>query len=427
MTPRSEPSRPIFGRWYALATLTGIYATHSLDRNVISVVMEPVKAELEVSDAAMGVLAGIAHSAMLALFILPLGLLSDKVNRVRLISALCIIWSGLTALGATVTSFGGLLAVRLGVGAAEAGMPPASISLISDLFSSKERPTAISLYYVSAAIGTGLIFLFGGYVAEHFGWRMVFLIAGIPGLCLGVLLLLTVRDWHRELARRQLQNAAHGTGIRTQIAAVGTLLHSPALRWVVAGGTFAAVGQIAFFAWLVSFLLRVHDFSLTHAGLITAAGAGLGKGAGTLVCGPLTRRFSNDVPSRLWRYPGSVLVASVLLTWALMTVNSPAAVIALVLVLTFMLGGWAGPTTAILVAGVKPESRGSAVSLYQLAVNFIGGLGPLLTGYLSDSLGGGSAIAIAIGLTMSVNLLAAVCLAQSGRALNRSGFDASPI
>ena len=400
-----------FQRWYALALLTGIFAANSIDRNVMAVVLEPVKAELQLSDAAMGTLVGVAHTVALALFVIPMGLLADRVNRVWLLSGLVIVWSALTSMGALANSYLSMLLMRAGVGAAEAGSPPASVALISDMFPPKQRPTALSTFYLAAAIGTGTIFLMGGYVAHHFGWRTVFVIAGVPGLLLGVLLLATVRD-PRPPAR------AGAKGLRGSGGDLKLLIANPALRWTCAGGTMATIGQVAVFAWLPSFLIRVHDYSLIDAGLATAAAAGLGKGLGTLVCGPLTRRAAGDRREKLWRYPGGALILSVPLVWVMASMTSAAMAAAAAFVLAMALGSWAGPNAAILIAGVERPRRGLATSVYHLSTNLIGGFGALITGALSDHMGGGAAIAPALAITVSVNLLAAGGLFMACRCLS---------
>ena len=173
-------------RWYVLFVLTAIFTVHYVDRTVMSVVIEPIKEEFGLSDSALGLLSGLAHSGALSLFALPMGWLSDRTHRVRMVSGVVMIWSGITALGSLATGYWSLLLMRMGVGAAEAGGPPASVSIIGDLFERRELPTAMGVYYLAMGLGTGLIFLVGGYVAEFFGWRAVFLIAGIPGFLLGL-------------------------------------------------------------------------------------------------------------------------------------------------------------------------------------------------------------------------------------------------
>ncbi len=397
-------------RWYALFVLTAIFSVHYVDRSVMSVVIEPIKAEFGASDAAMGVLTGLAHSTALSIMVLPMGWLADRVNRVRLVSAVAITWSLLTALGFWASSFTSLLLMRIGVGAAEAGGPPASVSIIADRFDGKELPTAMGIYYTAMAIGTGSIFLFGGYVAQHFGWRAVFLIAGIPGIFLGLLLLFTVREPVRPVvagvAAPKLREVAR------------LLMTNRALLFIMLAGTAATIAQASIFTWMASFMIRTHALSLGQAGLVVAAAAGLGKGLGSGIAGPLTRRLGNDQLPNQWRFPALMLVVSVPVGWAMVLVPNAVTSIAFAMLLSVMLGCWAGQVVAILMAAAEPRLRGTTMSFYSLLANLIGvGVGPLLTGAISDAVGGKAALGSAIGWTLSFNLVAALCFYLSCRAL----------
>ena len=179
--------------------------------------------------------------------------------------------------------------------------------------------------------------------------------------------------------------------------------------------------QTSVWAWMTSFLIRGHGFSLVNAALVAAASAGLGKGLGTLLSGPLTQFAARDRLSRLWLYPGLTLILSVPLAWYMVRTGSAPAAAWATIVLGVVLGGWSGPAAAIMITGVDPRSRGLATGVYQLSTNLIGGVGPLITGAISDALGG--RIAPAIGLTASVNVLAALAVLVLPRpgALARSG------
>ena len=418
-----EPSRS--GRWYILFILTSIFSIHYLDRTVMSVIIEPIKHEFGLSDTAMGVLAGLAHSGALSIMILPMGILADRRNRVRLVAGCVIVWSTLTGLSALAVSYLALLLMRIGVGAAEAGGTPGSVSIISDVFSRRELPTAMGIYYTAAAIGTGLIFLIGGYVAEHYGWRIVFLIAGIPGIIFGLLLLLTVREPKRT-GNPSGKPAKFGEAVRE----LGT---NRTLLWITITGTAASISQAAVWTWMASFLIRQHDLSLAMAGLTVATAAGLGKGFGSLVSGPLARFLARDQSRALWRAPSLLLALSVPAAWAMVTVGDTRAAIALVMFLSILLGSWMGQAPGILMSGAPPRLRGTSMSLYHLSCNLIGvGGGPLLAGIISDATG---ELGPAIAWSMSFNLIAALGFYLAARSLAdhdpvviaTSGADPSPI
>ena len=150
-TPPSDASKKIERRhWYTLIVLTAIYACHSLDRAVVSVVIEPMKAELELTDSDIGVVAGLGYGIAFALAAIPVGIMVDRFNRVRLLSVLVMLWSLFTAVAGFARGFLGLLLARVGVGAAEAGGQPAALSILSDSFpeSRWSAPTKV-VHYLS--------------------------------------------------------------------------------------------------------------------------------------------------------------------------------------------------------------------------------------------------------------------------------------
>jgi predicted MFS family arabinose efflux permease len=398
---RQRPSSAL-GRWYTLILLTAIFSVHHIDRNVLSVVVEPVKREFQLSDGAMGTLTGFAHALTLSLFVLPMGWLADRVNRVRLLSILVITWSALTGFGALAGSYASLLLMRIGVGAAEAGGSPTSVSIIADIFPRRQYPTAMGIYYFSAAIGTGVIFILGGYLAHAYGWRTLFLLAALPGILLGLLLWFTVQEPTRAMA--------HTSQAKRSITAdVRELLRNAAAMRIIAAASIAAFAQNAIWVWMGSFLMRIHAMTIVQAGLVVGLSVAFGKGLGSLVAGPTSRYMAGDEPRKLWRYSTLALAASVPVGWMMVTTPSATVAIALTMVLAVLLGGWAGQGTAILVIAADERSRATAIAGWQFAGNFVGAaLGPLFTGMLSDALGGEEALATAIGITLSMNLVSAL-------------------
>lgn len=398
-------------RWYALMILTAIFAIHYVDRGVIAVVIEPVKREFTLSDTAIGVLASFAHSAALAVAVIPAGLLADRVNRVRFISFLVVLWSVLTALGGLATSYFWLLLTRVGVGAAEAGGPPASVSLLSDIFPRSQLPTAMGILYTAAAIGTMIVYVCGGYLAHGYGWRAVFFLAGVPGVLLGLTLILSVREPVRGDARKGVERPSPRVMARK-------LAENATLRWIVAGGTAASVAQAALWIWLGSFLIRERQFALPEAGLVVGLCAGLGMGVGSFAAGPLSRLVARDDARALWRWPGAMLVLSVPAAWTMVLVQDTTATVAAAALLSVILGAWPGQAVGILAVGVPATMRATGTSVYQFCTNMFGvGFGPIMTGLISDLAG---SLGHAIAATLSINILAAFCFARAARSLPAS-------
>jgi MFS family permease len=400
----------IANRWCVLAMITGMMMLNQVDRYVLSVVVEPVKHEFHLSDAAMGTLSGLAHSVALAIFVLPLGWLADRTNRVKLISIILTVWSLLTALASLAGGYRTLLLIRFGVGAAEAGGPPAAVSLISDLFSARERPTAMGFYYVHAAVGTGLVFLVGGYIAEHFGWRSVFLLAGIPGLLLALLMLFTIREPARNGGNTP--EAPAKTRDITRMA-----MTNRTLQFMLVAGSMATIAQTSVWSWMGSIFIRQHGMTLTQIGILIAVSAGAAKGVGSAMTGPLVRYFSGDVPRHLWRFPAMMLCLSVPICWA-MTSSPKNIAIVFAIILGAVLGCWPAPAMVIIVTGVPSQMRATSTSLYQLMTNLIGaGGGPVLTGLLSDAFGRQTGLGRALSMALSVNFLAAIAFYAASRTL----------
>ncbi len=417
-----EPRSGSLLGWYAVAILTLIYSFHSVDRSIMSVLIEPVKAEFGLDDGQLGFLTGLAYSATYSLAALPLGYLIDRVNRKKLMAALVALWSGFTALCGLAQSYPGLVAARLAVGAAEAGGAPAALSMIGDLVPPRRRSTAIAIFWSSTAIGTAASFIIGSVVAVHWGWRAAFLIAGVPGFILAVLLLLTVREPRR---------GGNGSVTATDNGPAPSLaetwryaLRQPVFVHTFLGMTLNSMMLSGVLVWQAAFLIRVHDVSLAQAGLLAGLAAGIFGGIGALVGGPLGDRAYRK--GGLAALP-IVSAATTLLAVAsgLVFVVAPTLGIAMSGLIVFELVArtYNGPGYSTILGSVEPRMRGVSISSLQIATNLVGyGLGPLLAGLVSDAAGGedplrwGLIALMAIGLWSSIHYLLAWRAGRGARA-----------
>ena len=181
-------------RYYVLALLTLGYVFNFVDRQVMTILLEPIKAEFGATDTQMGLLSGLAFALFYATLGLPVARLADRWSRTKVLSISMTTWSAVTALCATATGFWHLALLRVGVGIGEAGGTPPSQSLLADYFAPERRAFAQGILATAPNIGI-LVGLFGGaLIAEAFGWRTVFLVFGIPGVALALLIYLTVRE-----------------------------------------------------------------------------------------------------------------------------------------------------------------------------------------------------------------------------------------
>ncbi len=394
--------------------MMGVYTLNAIDRNVISVVLEPIKREFGLSDAQAGLLGSITHGAAYALTSIPLGLLADRVNRVRLICALSVIWSGFTIACGYTNGAMQLALARVGVGAAEGGFSPSALSLIGDFFPARRRATAIGIFYLSTAIGTCLIFLMGGAVAARYGWRAVFLVAGLPGIPLA-LLLFTVREPRRGAYD---ESSVHAT---KSAAVLSELWNNPSVVFAMLGITLGVIAVTAFWVWSTSFYIRIHGLGIARIGVFMAIATGPAQAMGSLLAGPVADRIVLGRPDRVGLVPACGLVTTIPVgLFMLFCPVTPLSLAGLV-VLGFVVGTWLPQSFATALVLARPVMRGATMGVVYLVVNLVGtGLGPAWTGFLSDRLGAdAAALRGAMAITVLLCLPAAFCLVAAGRTRSR--------
>lgn len=414
--PAAPPgTAPTSNQWWALILLAGIYCCHTIDRQVIAVVMEPVKQNLKISDGYVGFLGGMAHAIGYVITVIPLGMMADRVNRVRLLSGLVVLWSTLTAAGSLASSAVALALLRIGVGAAEGGGAPTATALLADYFAPRQRGLAFGVFYASTALGMALIFFIGGAIAHSYGWRATFLLAGVPGLAMGAITWLTLREPPRgrfDVPSTGRRNASIPGAFRAMKA-------EPAIFWSIVGTTLGSFAVAATFAWIISFYVRVHASTLRDAGLVLALAIGVVQGLCLPLFGRLGDRLSHGRRDRIHLIPICGLVASCAVELALFAAPTlPLAIIA-TLLLGVSTAAWLGQAFGSVISLSPPEMRGTISGFNQLSTNLLGtGSGPLACGLLSDALGGGAhGLRIALIVVALVNIPAALSLLIASRRL----------
>lgn len=384
--------------WYVVVLLLLTYMVSSIDRTAISVIVEPLKAEFKVSDAQIGLLGGIAFSAPFALASLPMGWIVDRVNRVLLLAIMLVTWSSATMLSALPTTFALLVACRMLVGAAESGAHPASLSLIADYFEPRRRASAISLFAVGAALGTFAVYFGGGWLQYHFSWRAVFLIAGIPGFILALVIILTVRDPGR--GRFDAADVPAGQKGLSFIEAIRLVLRTRPLLHAVVAHMLATGAQFAIVTWVVSLLVRGHGMSVQSAAIWVGLGMGIMQTVGSLLAGPVVDRITQGSVPLLARWLVFVALAGCATNLLLVSVSGAELALAVLCVQTFCAGLLTGPSYTLLVGTSPAQARGSALSVARLMGTLIGNSGlAFLAGFVSDLVGGPSSIAVGLGVS----------------------------
>lgn len=378
---RNEPS-PAADRGVgaSLALLCAINTLNFFDRQVMAAVAEPIRREWALGDAAVGAL-GTAFTLLYAFVGVPFGRLADRARRTRILAAGVLAWSLLTALQGLARSFAQLFVLRLLVGVGEATCAPAATSLIGDLVPPEKRSRALAVFMLGLPLGLGLSYAVSGWVAQGWGWRSAFFVAGPPGV-LCAALALALREPARGPARPLPRDVSAGSPYRR-------LLAIPTLWWIIASGALHNFNMYALGTFLSPYLIRVHGLGLREAGLVSMLAYGLSGIPGMLLGGVAGDALRRRGPApRLLLGAGLFLAAAPLILAAL---HQPAGH---VLAFTGLLGlacaamaAYYSIVYAALQDVVPASQRGTAMAVYFLAMYVLGAaFGPVVTGVLSDRL-----------------------------------------
>ena len=410
-----------FRRHYTLFLLFLISAVSLIDRQIMGIVIEPIKAEFNVSDTQIGLLTGLGFSLVYCLFAIPMGRVADHANRRNLIGWCCAFWSAMTLLCGSVTSYWGLALARLGVAVGESGSGAASMSIIADLYPPHQRAKAISVYMLGAPIGALVGLSIGAWITYYYGWRDAFAWMAVPGLFSAVLL----RFSATEPLRGSWESKAAAPARHESLWQVlrGAWLSGPYVRIAVAGALLAFSGY-AFSIWSTPFLVRSHGLELKDAGAVMGLVAGPGAIIGSLSSGWLTAHLAQ----RDARWQLGIPIIGALLAfplaagfamypagepWMLGSLKVPQAAAFLFGMSVFGMW-WMAPSYTAIARLVAPSRRATLIAVFNFGIMALGaGLGPLAVGILSDHLSliaGADALRWALVLCASGYLLASLVL-----------------
>jgi predicted MFS family arabinose efflux permease len=369
--------------WCMLAMLTLAYVFNFVDRQILIVLQEPIKAEMGLSDVQLGLLSGFSFALVYVTAGIPIAYLADRTNRRNIIAVSMTIWSAMTALCGMAGNYSQLLLARIGVGIGEAGGTPPAHSMISDCFPPETRATALSIYSSGLQLGVVLGFVLGGTISQLYGWRVAFMLIGLPGVLFALVFLLTVR----EPRRNPPGNSSKDTNAASFRETIGSLLACRTfMRCALAAGltAFASYGAGNF---APSFLMRNHGLSISEVGLLLALFGGGSGLLGTFLGGFIADRLGRrDRRWYLWLPAGSLLLSLPLSLPYLMAENLTV-VITFMALTTLMVNMYIGPVFAVSHSLVPPNMRATASAVLMFIVNMIGmGLGPVAVGLCSDLL-----------------------------------------
>lgn len=407
---------------YVTALLLVVYIFNQTDRAIFAFLMEPIKRELRLSDTQLGLLAGPALVLFYAMLGIPVALLADRSNRVSIISVAVALWSGIVTLSAVVQTFWQFALVRVGVGIGEAGFSAVAQSLIADYHEPSERARAISFFLLAIPLGGVMSSLIGGWVNQLYGWRAAFIVAGVPGLVLAILLKSTVQEPPRQARAAPSEGVASSAGSSLRFV-LATLRRRRSLRHLAAATALANIVCFSSLVWMSAFFIRVHHVATGELGVWLAVIVGVGGGAGVWLGGHLTDRYgARDERVQMRLVAWATALMSPLLLGALWSPSKELALLLLMPAYTFMFFFF-GPTFS-LVLGLSAASVRATMSAIFIFIQILAGgvIGVQLVGVLSDALASVSGdtaegLRWSMTLTCPLALWAAAHFALAGRTI----------
>jgi MFS family permease len=384
-----------------LGVLILVYLSNHIDRQILSILIEPIKKQFGASDMMMGLLTGPAFGVFFAIAGLPIARWADRGTRRTIIAISAALWSALTALSGMAASYAQLALLRVGVAIGEAGCNPPSHSLLSDYFPAEQRGRALGAYTAGATAGGAFGMLLGGLLYSAFGWRMSFAAVGLPGILLAALVYFTVREPQR--------------GGRDRGASVDPMSTREALAFLWGqrsyvhaqlGGSLHAAATWGINVWLVPFFMRVHGLELATATTMLGIAMICIGIPGMFLGGLLSDRLAPRDPRWYLWLPTLASTAAVPFALMFLFTSSPVLAVLFYLMQMVLNSTYSAPVAAMTQAVVRVRARALSVAIHLLFVNLLGlSLGPLVIGALNDFLRGTHG-ELAIRYTMTVAVVA---------------------
>ena len=369
--------------YYALVILTIVYSFNFIDRQLLAILQEAIKADLLLSDSQLGLLTGFAFAAFYVTAGIPIARWADRGNRRDIVALSLFVWSFMTAISGLVNNYLQLLLARIGVGIGEAGGSPPSHSIISDIFPPNKRASAIGFYSMGVSVGILFGFLAGGWLNEFFGWRVAFLVVGAPGILLAVVVRMSIPEPIRGLTeKRQVSNQAVPLG-----QVVSVLWSRRSFRHLAMGAGLNAFAGYSISNWTASFMIRSHAMTTGELGTWLSMTIGLGGAVGVFCGGLLADRLApRDQRWYAWLPALAGFICLPFMT-AVYLVANPYTALLMGVVPGILFNVYLGNTIATTHSLVGLRMRALSSAILFLVINTIGlGLGPWSVGLLSDYL-----------------------------------------
>jgi MFS family permease len=402
--------------YYVLAVLFVVYIFNFIDRQILAILLEPIKQDLKISDTALGFLTGFAFAVFYTFAGLPLARIADRWVRRSLIAISLVTWSVMTAVSGLARGFTDLALARIGVGIGEAGATPPAHSLLSDYFPPEKRATVLSFYASGIYVGVGLGYWLGGWINDAYGWRTAFFVVGLPGVLMALLVRFTIREPVRGMSEQHLTSPQQQYTLREAWRFFTSL--PTGRRLAFAGGLHAFVSY-GLGAWIPAFFVRLHHMTPGELGEWLSWITALGGGGGTFLGGWIADRWGRRQPrARAYVAMIGVSLSVPTVVAALLIENTQWALLAYLPASVFSTL-WIGPTFATAQDLVPPAMRAMASAVFLFITTIIGmGAGPQTVGILNDLIGTPDAIRYSLLSTATImNVISAVFFWLAGKTL----------
>jgi MFS family permease len=401
-------------RRYALSVLLLIYIFNFLDRQIVSILAEPIRNDLGLADWQLGVMTGLAFALFYTVLGFPVARVAERGDRPLIIATAVAVWSAFTAICGLAQNFWQLILARVGVGVGEAGCTPPAVSLIADYTPKEERASAMSFYAVGSPIGALLGMVIGGLVADAWGWRAAFFIVGTPGLLLAVVAATTLREPRRRLKAELAAQAQATPPLRE---ALNEIRRSRALWRLIFGGAVKSFMSFGMTAFLGSFFFRNHGEAIAalaqrigleaigFVGLALGLTVGVAGAIGAVTGGKLVDHFAKRDVRAYARIPALGFLLGVPFYAAALLSDSVVWAFVLLMIPSMLGSFWNGPIYGAIQGLVRPRVRATATASLLFTTNLIGlGLGPLGVGVVSDLISNVLHLGPAAGVKWSILL-----------------------
>jgi MFS family permease len=399
------------GGWsshYVLIVCTLLYAVNYMDRQVFSVVLQPMKIDLGLTDAQCGLASTVLILGM-ALFSFPIAHMVDRWSRKKSMSIMAILWSGFTFLTGLATNFIGVIIPRAFVGLGEAGFVPGGTAMVSASYSKENRGKALGVFHIAIPLGAAAGVMIGGVISAQYGWRTPFLFFAIPGVILGIMALF-MKDY------KTAEPTGTETGIKGFYKALGDVIKIPTIRWFYPALGLSVFMSTSVLIWMPSLIMRLLNVNESYAGMLVG-GIGLAAIIGAPLGGFLSDFWRKKDPrGRMYVPAVANLIGAVLIVIVILT-NFSAIGIAIA-VLYGIAVSMAVPGFAIVSQDIVPVAhKGLSMGLVVFAQYLFGGAwGPYVIGAVSDALGGGAqGLSLALMLSTIVGFAGGLCFIMASR------------